>query len=493
MAGNTVSLYIDDVSIRLMVTRGKRVARLAETSLDTSLIEIDSKEKETQLADKIKSLLKSNKVHARKIILGLSGLHCLTRPLVLPELPRQMLNEAITRESRRVLPVPIDQLYLSWQITSISGGKIQVFLVALPRDIADMVIRVVNQAGCKPYLMDIKPLALARLSGEANAILIDVQAREFDIINVVNGIPQPVRSVAFPRAELSLLEKFEIVKDDVKRTIQFYNNNNAENPIKPDTPMLVSGELSAAPELYEALANELGLKASLLASPLKCLKQLDASQYLINVGLSLKELPKEASKLSPNFNVLPAPYHPKQVSLNQALAVPATAVAIAIMVLMVMTVQNTAADIDSLSNQAASNNFTMEKKLAQKKVLINDISYIEASISAADSQYSVYIDAYIMLNRTGDLMNTDLRVTIANVVEGISLMSLNHSSGQLSIEGTADSEQEILEYVRNLHNTGRFDEITINNITRNESSEEGEEDTATYAFSLRCYLKDGRP
>src|SRR4030067_2701844 len=106
-----------------MVTRGKRITRVAEAPLNASLGEIDTKEKETELVDKIKSLLKSNKISARKVILGISGLHCLTRPLILPELPRTMLKEAITREGQRVLPVPIDQLNLSWQIVSVSGGK----------------------------------------------------------------------------------------------------------------------------------------------------------------------------------------------------------------------------------------------------------------------------------------------------------------------------------------------------------------------------------
>ena len=493
MAGNTVSLYIDDVSIRVMVTRGKRVTKLDEVSLDTSLGDIDTKEKETQLANKIKGLLESNKIHARKVILGLSGLHCLTRPLVLPELPRAMLDEAVTRESRRVLPVPVDQLYLSWQIAAISGGKIQVFLVALPREIADMVIRAVNQAGCKPYLMDIKPMALARLSKEANAIIVDVQAREFDIINLVNGIPQPIRTVAFPQAELSLQEKFTIVKDDIKRTIQFHNSNNAENPITPDTPMLVSGELSTAPELYESLAQELSLKASLLTSPLKCLKQLDASNYLVNIGLALKEMPKEGGKFTPNINVLPAPYHPKQISLNQILTVPAVAVAIAIMVMMVIMVQDTAADIDYLSTQAASNNFTLEKIQAQRRVLVKDISDMQALISSCDLQYATYTNAYMLMKKTGDLLNTDVRTTVANVVEGLSLRTLSYSSSQIGLDGTASSEEEILEYVRNLLATDRFDEITIANITRNETGEEGEEVTATYSFTLRCYLKEGRP
>jgi type IV pilus assembly protein PilM len=476
-----------------MVTRGKRIARLAEAPLDTSLVDIDSKEKEIQLANKIKTLFKSNKINTRKIILGLSGLHCLTRPLVLPQLPRTMLKEAITRESQRVLPVPLDQLYLSWQIISTTVDKLYVYIVAIPREMADMVIRVVNQAGYKPYLMDIKPLALARLSKENNAILVDVQAKEFDIIVIADNIPQPVRTLSFPQEELSLPEKFAIVKDEIKRTIQFFNKNNTDSTVQPDMTMLVSGELSIAPELYESLANELGLKAASLVSPLKSLKQLDASHYLVNVGLTLKEMTKEARPILPNINVLPAPYQPKKVSMNQILAVPAIALAIALIVMMVMTVQDTAANIAALNTKVITNNSTIEKNVTQKKVLTRSISDLQAIIAATDYQYSIYSNAYVKMNKTGDLMNTDLYTTVDNVVVELELKTLAHSGSQISIEGNAASEQLILEYVRNLLSTDRFDEITIVNITRNVSDEGDGEEIITYTFSLKCYLKDGRP
>ena len=77
------------------------------------------------------------------------------------------------------------------------------------------------------------------------------------------------------------------------------------------------------------MAQEMGFKAALLTSPLKCLKQLDPSPYLVNVGLALKELTGEAGPLLPNFNTLPEPYQPKPVSLTRILAVPAAGLAIA--------------------------------------------------------------------------------------------------------------------------------------------------------------------
>lgn len=491
MAKNSVSIYIDDTGIRLMVTRGKRITKLADVPLDISLVEIDSKDKENQLTEKIKGLLKTNKVNTKKIILGLSGLHCLTRPVTLPELPRPMVKEAIIREAKRVLPVPLEQLYISWQTISISEGKIQAFMVAMPRQIADMVMRVFNQAGCKPYLMDIKPLALARLSKEATALIVDVQSKEFDIVIMVNGMPQPIRTVSFPQESLPLLEKLFIVKEDVKRTVQFYNTNNGETQIQPGTMMYVSGELAEEPEHYESLAQELGFKAALLTSPLKCMKQLDPSRHLVNVGLALKESTKEAGVLLPNFNTLPEPYQPKQVSMSRILVIPATGVAIGILILLTITVQRAAAEINTAQNQLKNNTFLIEKKQNDKKVLVQSIADTQQKLSSAEQSYLVYSSALKSLNKTGELMNTDIQTTVDDVVDGLYLLNLVHNGSQININGTADSEQQVLQYVRNLLATERYSEITVASIKYNEAGVDPP--TESYVeYSLTCLMKGDR-
>jgi hypothetical protein len=243
--------------------------------------------------------------------------------------------------------------------------------------------------------------------------------------------------------------------------------------------------------MYESLADELGLKTALLASPLKSLKQIDVSHYLVNVGLTLKELTKEARPLLPNINVLPAPYQPRQVSMNQLLSVPAVAVAIALVVMMVMTVQDTAANIASLNNQVITNNSTIEKNVTQKKILMRGISDLEAILAATDYQYAIFSNAYIDINKTGDLMNNDLYAAVDNVVDELNLEMIMHSGSQILLDGNAPSEQLVLDYVRNLLSTGRFSEITIVNIMRSAVIVD-EDEIITYSFSLKCYLKDGR-
>jgi type IV pilus assembly protein PilM len=471
-----------------MVNSGKRITKLADMPLDVSLSDLNSEEKEAELVAKIKLLFKSNHIGASKIVLGLSGLHCLTRPVSLPELPKTMVEEAITREAKRVLPVPLDQLYISWQIMSASEGKMQVFVVATPKHIADTLVRVLSKAGFKPYLMDIKPIALARVSREATAIIVDIQPKEFDIIVMSQGVPKTVRTVPFPQEYLARTDRLSIVRDELKRTIQFYNSNNPESVIEPNTPMLVSGELVDEAETIEFLAQELGYKVSLLLSPMKCLKQLDPSHHLVNVGLALKELDKEAGPLLPNINILPLPYQPKQIPRGRLMAVPAAAMAVGLVVLLVLTVQNAAAKIEKDQNTLELTTLQLEQKQAQKKVLSESIAVMEQQLSGIETARDNFIAALESMNTKGELMNGDLNATVDNVVADLKLTGINYSGDLLLLTGQASTENEVMQYVRKLQDTGRFSEVTITGLVRVVD----EETTTEYMkYSLDLRLKEG--
>jgi Tfp pilus assembly PilM family ATPase/Tfp pilus assembly protein PilN len=482
MASSTTSLYISDSGIQLMVTRGKRITKLADVPMDINLNEVSGQEQEEELVNKIRLLFRSNRISDKKVILGISGLQCLTRPLSLPELPQTMVDEAITREAKRVLPISLEQLYLSWQIISSSEGKIEVYLVAIPKNIADNILNILHKAGIKPYLMDIKPLSLSRVSREATAIIVDVQPKEFDIIIMVNGIPQPLRTVPFPREYLTMDDRIPIVKDEFRRTIQFYNSNNPENPIPPSTTIFVSGELVDEQEIMDSMAEELGYKVAPLISPLKCVKQLDPSHHLTNIGLALKEVSKGSGPLVPNFNTLPTPYQPKQIPRERLMALPAAAAAVGLIALLVITVQSTAADIDWAKSQLESTQFVLEKKQAQKKETTTSIAQLESQLASTKAMRSKYVAALETMSTMGNSMNNDLSAVVDNMVTDLEVNSIGHSGERVDLSGKADSEQEIFKYVRILQDTGRFEEITISNITRDGASENA---TMRYTLALR--------
>lgn len=486
MAAPLTTLAIDDTSLRFMVSRGWRIVKLAELPLEDSLADIAAAGKEAALAADIKSLLKSQRIHAGRVIVGLSGRHCLTRPLVLPELPRAMLDEAITREARRLLPVPLEQLYLAWQILDVAGGKTRAFIAGVPRQITDAVLRCLSLAGLKVSLMDIKPLALARLAPEASALILDVQAEEFDIINIADGIPQPVRTVPFPGVSLSPDEKLAVVRDELKRTVEFYNSHDPEKPVLPGAALLVSGEMAAVPERYQAVAEELGLKVAALPSPLAGPDDTEDLYHLVNVGLALKELKDAAGPLRVNLNVLPTYRQPKPVRPGRIIALLAGAAAVALLVFLGMNVRDTAADIGLAQSQLDATNLVIASKQAQKQALTEGIAAMEQELAALTADRTAHETALSTIYARGDLINGDMQAAVDNDVSGLEFSQLSHTAEAVTISGRAASELEVLEYVHRLDATGRFVEITIDSL---RLEDEGDPLSKVMDFSLTLRLE----
>jgi len=244
MIGNVVTLYIDDTSLRLLVISNKGVKQWAELPLEPGMVTDGVITDEAKVATLIKDLLKTQKLSARRVIAGLSGRHCLSRLITLPRLPKPLLSEAVKREATRLIPVPIDQVYLSWQTFPAPGPEAQVFLIASPRNVADSLIRTLRQAGVEPYLMDFKPLALARVADKATAVIADVQATEIDIVVIVDRVPQLIRTIPLATESQSQINKIAVVEEELDRTIKFYNSSHKDNELSSDVPILVSGELA---------------------------------------------------------------------------------------------------------------------------------------------------------------------------------------------------------------------------------------------------------
>lgn len=464
MAKTIVTLYIDDTSLRLLVTQGQQIRKWAELSLEPGLVKNAAIIEEEKVAAKIKQLFKAHKIKKRRVNVGVSGLHCLSRPITLPELPKAMLAEAVRREAKRVLPVPPEQLYLSWLTTPAPEEKTQVFLVAIPRSTADTLLKVLRKAGLKPSFMDIKPLILARAVKETTAIIADAQPTEFDIVIKADGIPQPVRTVSLPGEALSWEEKLPMIREELDRTIKFYDSNNQEKPLDSTIPIFVSGELANEPEHCQSLSNELGHPVLPLPSPLECPGGLDPSRYMVNIGLALQRLSsgKEAGPSVANMNILPAPYQAAQLSLAKVLALPGAAIAIGLLVFLVMLIRSASADTYLLQRQLENIN----QEVSQKQELSENVAELAQKVAEAELSRDNLTTALGNLEKQSNEVNGNLKLTISSVPNNISLKCINYSNNMLIITGESPSEKEVVVYLDKLNSSGEFAEITISNMTR---------------------------
>jgi len=463
MARKVVSLYIDDASLRLLVAGDGQVKRWAELPLEPGLVRDGVVVDEAAVADKIKELVAAGEVKAKKVIVGLSGLGCLFRIVTLPELPKAILAEAIKREAERALPVPLEQLYLSWQVIPGLRGEVKVFLSALSRNAADALIKTLHRAGLEPYLMDLKPLALARVVDKATAILVDVQPTEFDIVIMVDGFPELIRSLSLPPEVTSWQEKLPIIREEFERSVTFYNSSHLEKPLVADIPLLVLGELVGETESWQPLVGKQKYSVSSLPSPLECPEGFEPSRYMVNIGLALKELSVpgglegEVGGSIINLNALPEVYRPRVRPLSEVLVLPGIIIVVGLLAFMALLIQNVAAEADALRYQLDAAN----QLIGQTQVQRENIAELEKKLEAAEASRDSFTVTLDNFAQQRDIINGDLKKTTSTLPGTADLTGIEHSGDELVIEGVAPSAAEVVSYAKSLRASGRFSRIIV--------------------------------
>ena len=202
-----VTIDIEDNGIHILTLKGKRIDKILDINLEQGLVQDGVILDKETVAKCLHDLFQSNGISERKVIAGVSGIHSIYRLVRTPILPKAMMGEAVRREMSRVMPVPLNEIYSSWQAENVSDVENVICMVGLPRSTVDSILETLSLAGLETTVMDVKPLALARLADEKDALVINVQSSSFDIVVMIDGIPELLRSLPFPDKDKPADEK----------------------------------------------------------------------------------------------------------------------------------------------------------------------------------------------------------------------------------------------------------------------------------------------
>lgn len=143
------------------------------------------------LAKSVNELFKNNiigEITTRRVAVTIPATRTFTRAMNLPPSVREEeLHEAVTLEAEQYIPVPIDELYLDYNVINRTDKGIELLAVAVPKKIVDSYMLLVRMLGLEPVAFDSSINAGARLfnkQGEHNdipAILIDFGSGSADI------------------------------------------------------------------------------------------------------------------------------------------------------------------------------------------------------------------------------------------------------------------------------------------------------------------------
>jgi type IV pilus assembly protein PilM len=457
-----VTLDIEDTSIKMLVAKGKQVEAVASLPLEPGLVRDGVVIDTATVSQRLTELLSAHGINEKKVVVSISGIHSIYRVVNLPQLPKGLLDDAAKQEMERVMPVPLNELYTSWQAISISDIETAMCMVGLPRNTVDAMLDTLNQAGLKLEAMDVRPLALARVADERDAIIINVQPVSFDIVVMIDGVPELLRSLPFPASAASVPDKISEVKEELERTVAFYNSSHKESPITHHIAAFVSGELG------EMLAGTLEYRVTPLPQLLSYTDSLNTTEYTTNIGLALKLMRADISQTRVNINVTPKAYLPKPRPIIQMVSWMFIPVAIAVLFLLTISTLQTFRETQLLQAKVDS---------AQTQVQIRQgtgaaIKQLQTKVDEAKKARDAFKPPLDSAKEQRIKVNGDLSKATSLLPGIIELTSISYSQS-LTISGTTTDETIIVNYVRNLRNSGQFSEVLISNMNETEYNEWG--------------------
>ena len=470
MAKRVTTLFIRDTSINLLVMKGNQIEKWASSPLEPGLVNQGLIVDEPQVADKVKQIFKETGAKTNKVTIGLSGHDSLYRIITLPELPDAVLPEAVRREVQRTIPTPLEEVYFSYQrLPSQTKGENRLFLATFPRNLVDALIRTLQQAGVKPRVMDLAPLALSRIPNEPRAIIVNARLDHLDVIVLADRLPQVIRRLALPGEAESLEERLPLIAEEFNRTVSFYNSGHMEHPLDATVPVFVSGDLTEAADMWPSVVGGAPYKISALPSPVPVPEGFSTSQFMVNIGLALREVleDKEGAGFSiVNFNALPQAYVPPSFSMVRVLIPIVTVIGIGLIVLAVILILNNRASIAALRPEVASAETTVTQ-------LQRDVTQLGANIASAKGTADVLSNTLTDIQRGRAIILSDLREITGLAGQSVSLGTVNHVGSSVTLTGTTTNVDSIFRYARALReskeapNDPRFSSVWISSISNN--------------------------
>jgi len=285
-----LTLSLETTELRLLIAQGQRILRWDRAPLPAGVMRKGQVVRPDALGETAERLIARAGGPRRSSVGSLGGQRSLVRILDLPPVPPRLLEETVRRAARRELPLPLEELYLSWQELDDDSPRLRIFTASVPRQALDNYVLGLRQADVRLQAVDLKPLALVRAVNLPDVLLVDLEAEVGSVVLVRGFAPLVVRSVALPGDTARPLgERAENLVAELQRTLDFYNSTMATEHAPWSPIVCLTGALGGEEEIRERIGAHWPLVEP--APPLPLPEELPLLPYLANVGLILKRAP----------------------------------------------------------------------------------------------------------------------------------------------------------------------------------------------------------
>ncbi|SHF18649.1 type IV pilus biogenesis protein PilM [Caloramator proteoclasticus] len=230
---------------------------------------------ENAIVEALNRFFFENKVSKKSVNIVLSGLtNLLVREVTIPYIQSDKIYTMLKYESSQYFPVNIDKYILDYKVLEVlkdgKNKKLRLLVFAVPKNIIDQVMSIVNKLNLKINRIDIEPNVLTRLSKrleigkEQSAMLLNVERNFLTAVIVKDGIVQLTKT--YPH-DLNIDDDGELISneysvnevyDNITKLIEFYKIRERQEL----NNVFVTGELSKNIRLDEVLPKKVAVNVN---------------------------------------------------------------------------------------------------------------------------------------------------------------------------------------------------------------------------------------
>lgn len=318
----TFGLDISDSSLKIIKLKKKRgtlsLASFGEREIKPGVVDKGEIKNEEILAKTIKEALpkvKGEKLTTKYVIASLPEEKTFLQVIQLPRIPEEDLKSAVIYEAENYIPLPIEEVYLDYQIVKPAFDHLDHFdilIAALPRKTVDPYLSSLRKAGLTAKVLEIESLAIARalIKNEVTpspTLLIDLEVSRASFIIFSGYSLRFTSSIPISSPQLTKIPALNDLIEEIKKYLSFYQTHASHEHLISEArgveKIFLSGGGVNLKELMELLPSELKIPVELgnpwiniLPEPLKEVPELpfeESLRYTTALGLALRGLTEE--------------------------------------------------------------------------------------------------------------------------------------------------------------------------------------------------------
>jgi Tfp pilus assembly PilM family ATPase len=279
-----VALSIEGNDLRLICVSGREIVRLVAKPLPPDAMPGGVVADPAVFGSAVRTILNEYEIPHGTVVVGFPDVNAISKMLTLPTDASTKVADVVVREARRDPVIGQGDYRVFHQIVAQSPVQITVFLLAVRRTALTHYLDGLRLAGIAPQMVELRPLAMIRAINQPHTIIANAERPSLDVIVVSNNLPVIMRSVPLSGNDTEFVQE---VVHELELTIESYNSQH-QPPLNSRLPIALTGELSATPDLQQAVQERLGHPIATLACPFTGPGGFAVANFIVNIGLVLK-------------------------------------------------------------------------------------------------------------------------------------------------------------------------------------------------------------